>query len=241
MITLYGMPSACNLKQLSPFVVKVEMALLYLELEYEVKHTSLRKIPLLSPTGKVPWIRVGNVTLSESDSIIAFLNDKACGALFDGLTNDQQVLGLALKRLTEDHLYWLMVWAKWISDTSRAALAESLFNQYPRPIKMMISAITKRRISARCKSQGIGSMNEEERGNEAVKDLSALSDQLQKMPFLLGSDITVYDFSVAAMLSSITFFKPCNWLSDVAKDYSIFPEYLERVRDRLGGYEFVQV
>ena len=84
-------------------------------------------------------------------------------------------------------------------------------------------------------------MNEEERGNEAVKDLSALSDQLQKTPFLLGSDITVYDFSVAAMLSSITFFKPCNWLSDVAKDYSIFPEYLERVRDRLGGYEFVQV
>ena len=84
-------------------------------------------------------------------------------------------------------------------------------------------------------------MNEEERGIEAVKDLSALSDQLQKMPFLLGSDITVYDFSVAAMLSSITFFKPCNWLSDVAKDYSIFPEYLERVRDRLGGYEFVQV
>ena len=90
------MPSACNLKQLSPFVVKVEMALLYLELEYEVKHTSLAKIPLLSPTGKVPWIRVGNVTLSESDSIIAFLNDKACGVLFDGLTNDQQVLGLAL-------------------------------------------------------------------------------------------------------------------------------------------------
>ena len=141
---------------------------------------------------------------------------------------------MALKRLTEDHLYWLMVWAKWISDTSRAALAESLFNQYPRPIKMMISAVTKRRISARCESQGIGSMNEEERGNEAVKDLSALSDQLQKMPFLLGSDITVYDFSVAAMLSSITFFKPCNWLSDVAKDYSIFPEYLELVRDRLG-------
>ena len=235
------MPSACNLKQLSPFVVKVEIALLYLELEYEVEHVSPAKVRLLSPTGKVPWIRMGDVTLSESDSIIAFLNDKAGGALFNGLTNDQQVLGLALKRLTEDHLYWLMVWAKWNSEKSRTALTKSLLEQYPRPIKMIFSASTKRIITARCKSQGIGSMNEEERGNEAVKDLSALSDQLQKMPFLLGSDITVYDFSVAAMLSSITFFKPCNWLSDVAKDYSIFPEYLERVRDRLGGYEFVQV
>ena len=46
-------------------------------------------------------------------------------------------------------------------------------------------------------------MNEEERENEAVKDLTALSDQLKKMPFLLGSVMTVYDFSVVAMLSSI--------------------------------------
>ena len=183
---------------------------------------------------------MGNMALSESDSIIASLNDKAGGALFDGLTNDQQVLGLALKRLTEDHLYWLMVWAKWISDTSRTALAESLLEHYPRPIKMMFSAATKSLITARCKSQGIGLMNEKERGNEAVKDLTALSDQLNKMPFLLGPVMTVYDFPVAAMLSSIIFFKPCNWLSDVAKNYSIFPEYLERVRDRLGGYEFVQ-
>ena len=234
------MPSACGLKQLSPFVVKVEMALLYFGLEYEVEHISPLKIRSFSPTGKVPWIRMGKSTLSESDSIIAFLNGNQDRDLFDSLTNDQRVLGMALKRLTEDHLYWLMVWAKWISDTSRAALAESLLDQYPRPIRMMISAATKRQISARCKSQGIGLMSEDERGNEAVKDLTTLSAQLQKMPFLLGPDMTVYDFSVAAMLSSILFFKPKNWLSDMAKNYEIFPEYLGRVSNRLGDYEFVQ-
>lgn len=234
------MPSACGLKQLSPFVVKVEMALLYLGLEYEVEHISPLKVRSLSPAGKVPWIRMGKSTLSESDSIIAFLNGNQDGDLFDGLTNDQRVLGLALKRLTEDHLYWLMVWAKWISDTSRAALAESLFDQYPRPIRMVISAVTKRQISAMCKTQGIGLMSADERGKEAVKDLTALSDQLEKMPFLLGPDMTVYDFSVAAMLSSILFFKPTNWLSDMAKNHEVFPEYLGRVSDRLGDYEFIQ-
>ena len=234
------MPSACGLKQLSPFVVKVEMALLYLGLKYELEHISPLKVRSLSPAGKVPWIRMGKSTLSESDSIIAFLNGNQDGDLFDGLTNDQRVLGLALKRLTEDHLYWLMVWAKWISDTSRAALAESLLDQYPRPIKMVISAVTKRQISAMCKTQGIGLMSADERGKEAVKDLTALSDQLEKMPFLLGPDITVYDFSVAAMLSSILFFKPTNWLSDMAKNHEVFPEYLGRVSDRLGDYEFIQ-
>ena len=107
-------------------MVKVEMALLYLGLEYEVEHISQLKVRSLSPAGKVPWIRMGKSTLSESDSIIAFLNGNQDGDLFDGLTNDQRVLGLALKRLTEDHLYWLMVWAKWISVTCKAAPAESL-------------------------------------------------------------------------------------------------------------------
>ena len=240
LITLYGMPSAGGLKQLSPFVVKVEMALLYLGLEYEVEHLDPLKIRSMSPTGKVPWIRMGKSTLSESDSIIAFLNSKQDADLFDDLTNDQRVLGLALKRLTEDHLYWLMVWARWISDNSRQALAESFLDQYPKPIIKFASPVAKRYVSALCRTQGIGLMSDDEREREAMIDFNALSAQLKKMPFLLGSEMTVYDFSVAAVLSSILFFRPNNWLTDMANDFEIFPEYLGRVSERLGGYEFVK-
>ena len=244
LITLYGMPSAGGLKQLSPFVVKVEMALLYLGLEYEVEHLDPRKIRSMSPTGKVPWIRMGKSTLSESDSIIAFLNSKQDADLFDDLANDQRVLGLALKRLTEDHLYWLMVWARWISDASRLALVESFLEsflvKYPKYIIKLASPFAKRHVSALCKTQGIGLMSDDEREREAMIDFNALSAQLKKMPFLLGSDMTVYDFSVAAVLSSILFFRPNNWLTDMANDYEIFPEYLGRVSERLGGYEFLK-
>ena len=83
-------------------------------------------------------------------------------------------------------------------------------------------------------------MSDYEREREAVIDFNALSAQLKKMPFLLGYDITVYDFSVAAVLSSILFFRPNNWLTDMANDFEIFPEYLGRVSERLGGYEFVK-
>ena len=244
LITLYGMPSAGGLKQLSPFVVKVEMALLYLGLEYEVEHLDPRKIRSMSPTGKVPWIRMGKSTLSESDSIIAFLNSKQDADLFDDLANDQRVLGLALKRLTEDHLYWLMVWARWISDASRLALVESFLEsflvKYPKSIIKLASPFAKRHVSALCKTQGIGLMSDDEREREAMIDFNALSAQLKKMPFLLGYDLTVYDFSVAAVLSSILFFRPNNWLTDMANDYEIFPEYLGRVSERLGGYEFLK-
>jgi glutathione S-transferase len=240
LITLYGMPSAGGLKQLSPFVVKVEMALLYLGLEYEVEHLDPLKIRSMSPTGKVPWIRMGKSTLSESDSIIAFLNSKQDADLLDDLTNDQRVLGLALKRLTEDHLYWLMVWARWISDASRLALVESFLDKYPKPIIKLAYPFAKRHVSALCKTQGIGLMSDDEREREAMIDFNALSAQLKKMPFLLGSDMTVYDFSVAAVLSGILFFRPNNWLTDMANDFEIFSEYLGRVSERLGGYEFVK-
>ena len=240
LITLYGMPSAGGLKQLSPFVVKVEMALLYLRLEYEVEHLDPRKIRSMSPTGKVPWIRMGKSTLSESDSIIAFLNSKQDADLFDHVTNDKRVLGLALKRLTEDHLYWLMVYARWVSNTSRLALTESFLDQYPKPIIKLVSPFFKRHVSTLCRTQGIGLMSDDERAREAMIDFNALSAQLKKMPFLLGYDLTVYDFSVAAVLSSILFFRPNNWLTDMANDYEIFPEYLGRVSERLGGYEFVK-
>ena len=70
MITLYGMPPAGGLRQLSPYVVKVEMALRYLNAEYKSERVDPWKIGKLSPNGKVPWITVDNLEIGESDAII---------------------------------------------------------------------------------------------------------------------------------------------------------------------------
>ena len=43
MITLYGMPQAGGLRQISPFVAKVEMALRYLNAEYKNESVGLSK------------------------------------------------------------------------------------------------------------------------------------------------------------------------------------------------------
>ena len=97
---------------------------------------------------------------------------------------------MALKRLTEDHLYWLMVYARWISNASRLALIESflesLLDQYPKHVIKLVSPFAKRHVSALCRTQGIGLMSDHERGREAMSDFNALSAQLKKMPFLLG-------------------------------------------------------
>ena len=97
MITLYGMPPAGGLRQISPFVAKVEMALRYLNAEYKNESVGLFKINKMSLNGKVPWIKVYDFELAESDAIIEHLVKMFDSDLLDGLSSDDQILGTALK------------------------------------------------------------------------------------------------------------------------------------------------
>ena len=91
------------------------------------------------------------------------------------------------------------------------------------------------------KVHGVGSLSPADRDAEASTDLLTLANQLEKGEFLLGQNITVYDFSVASMLASILFHVPQTWLADLAQGYPVFPAYLNRVSDRLGGFPFTEV
>ena len=240
MIILYGMPPAGGLRQLSPFVVKVEMALRYLEAEYRTESVELRKIPKSSPNGKVPWINIDDFELGESDNIIKHLVRMHNSDLLDNLSVDDQILGTALKRLTEKHLYWYMVWSKWMTAESREELIECFVPHYPRLIRKLGSRYAIWKHTSFSEVHGIGSLTEAQREAESRTDLQTLSNQLKKSDFLLGQDITVFDFSIASVLASILFHVPKPWLTQLAEDYSIFPAYLNRLSDRLGGFPFIR-
>ena len=71
-------------------------------------------------------------------------------------------------------------------------------------------------------------------------EVSYINLQLEKDNFLLGPEITVFDFSIAAMLASILFHTPKTWLTVLAESYPVVPDYLARVSDRLGGFPFTR-
>ena len=240
MIILYGMPPAGGLRQPSPFVVKVEMVLKYLEAEYRTEFVEPWKIRKLSPNGKVPWINIDDFELGESDNIIEHLVRMHKSDLLDTLSTDDQILGTALKRLTEKNLYWYMVWSKWMTAESREELIECFFPNYPKLIRTLGTSYTVRLHNAFSKVHGIGSLTEAAREAESRTDLQALSNQLKKSNFLLGQDITVFDFPIASMLASILFHVPKPWLTQLAEDYPVFPAYLNRVSNRLGGFTFIR-
>jgi glutathione S-transferase len=240
MITLYGMPPAGGLRQLSPYVVKVEMALTYLNAEYKSESVDPWKIGKLSPNGKVPWIKVDNLEIGESDVIIEHLVKVYKSDLLASLGTDDQLLGTALKRLTEKNLYWYMVWSKFMTSESREEIIGCFFSRYPKFIQTFASRYVIKSHTSFSKVHEVGNLSEARRDAEATADLMTLSLQLEKDDFLLGPEITVFDFSIAAMLASILFHTPKTWLTVMAESYPVFPAYLTRVSDRLGRFPFSQ-
>ena len=240
-ITLYGMPPAGGLRQLSPFVVKVEMALKYLNAEYKREFVMPLKISKSSPSGKVPWIKIDDFELGESDIIIEHLIRMHKSDLLEGLSSNELILGTALKRLTEKNLYWYMVWSKWMTPESREEIIDCFLPRWPKFIKQLASIYAVSKQTSLSKVHGVGSLSPADRDAEASTDLLTLANQLEKGDFLLGQNITVYDFSVASMLASILFHVPQTWLADLAQGYPVFSAYLNRVSDRLGGFPFTEV
>ena len=240
MIALYGMPPAGGLRQLSPYVVKVEMALRYLNAGYESRSVDPWKIRKLSPNGKVPWIKIDNLEIGESDVIIEHLVKVYKSDLLESLSTDDQILGTALKRLTEKNLYWYMVWSKFMTAESREEIVGCFFSRYPKFIQKLASRHVIKTHATFSKVHEVGNLSDERRDAEATADLLTLSRQLEKDNFLLGPEITVFDFPIAATLASILFHTPKTWLTVLAESYPVFPNYLARVSDRLGGFPFTR-
>ena len=108
---LYTFPETFGLRNVSPFCLKVEMALAHLGQNYEIV---LESNPHKSPKGKLPYIIDGDLTLADSELILEYLDEKTGGGLYGGLSDDERARGVAFTRLIEDHLYWILVASRWV-------------------------------------------------------------------------------------------------------------------------------
>ena len=84
----------------------------------------------------------------------------------------------------------------------------------------------------------MGGLRDKEVYEEAYKDIEALSAQLSKGGFIASESLSIYDFSVAAHIASIFYWRIDNWLTPLFKENQIFQAYLERVAKSVGGFEF---
>lgn len=190
----FGQPSG------SAFCVKALILLKMAEADFEIVY---QDDPRKTPKGKLPIIVDGAATVADSSFIRAYLENRL-GTDFDaGLTEEQRAVSLAFQRLTEEHLYWSMIAARWAHPDGWSAVRDAYFNKLPGLIRPIISGMVRKGVLKSALGHGMGRHSMTEQFQLGADNLAAIAAWLGDKPFMHGAEPTAIDASVGAFVSAI--------------------------------------
>jgi glutathione S-transferase len=200
MIKLFQPPPRFNAANPSPFCIKLETLLKMANLPYEIV---LEGDPRKGPTGKIPFIESNGKKMGDSGLIQKYLEDEKGADFHQGLSDLERAHTLAYTRLVEEHLYWVLVYSRWIEDENWAIVKPIFFGQLPIPLKWFVPDMARKQVLQGMKGHGIGRHPKETIYQLAADDLAALSAFLGDKDFAFGKKPTALDASMYGLLSSI--------------------------------------
>ena len=143
---------------------------------------------------------------------------------------EQKGQGVALSRLVEDHLYWLMVASRRLDDAWWPNIEQGFFGFVPGLLRKFVTGLARKQVAKTYNLDGLGRHSMEEQKGFARRDLDALQGALPAQDFLFTEKPGVFDFTIAALLAGIYDNKPTTWLTDIAAGYPELRAYSERVQ-----------
>ncbi|MEP7125309.1 MAG: glutathione S-transferase C-terminal domain-containing protein, partial [Byssovorax sp.] len=119
------------------------------------------------------------------------------------LTPAQRAQGHALRRMTEEGLYFPMLYSRWIDEAGFAVVAPVFFAGIPRPLRPLVGMVVRRNTRKVLHAQGTGRHSTEQVYAQGKADLQALSDALGQQPFFLGDEPTSYDAAIYGIVQNL--------------------------------------
>ena len=200
MITLYQTPLAWGTPNLSPFCFKLETYFRMVGLPYELKLGQLSH----APKGKVPYVRIGDQLMGDSQLIIEQLKLEHGDPLDGKLTPEQKAVGHGVRRMLEEGTYWLIVYMRWADDEGWRGYLPIAETMVPQVIGATVPmADLRQRMLQVLHDQGVGRYSMEEVQHLAKADIGTVAALLGDKSFLLGDAPTSFDAVVYAFLVSI--------------------------------------
>ncbi|MBL4666008.1 MAG: glutathione S-transferase family protein [Sneathiella sp.] len=228
------MPSAITVCQFPPvldmqpssFGLKLETWLRMAGLDYDVEFT-VRK---MGPKGKIPYIRLEAVEIGDTELIIEALSKKYQVNMDQGLSDEQKAHSTLLRRLTEEHLYFAVVYSRWADPKGWQTFKGRMFGSVPLLLRKIISNKLRKQVIGTLHAQGIGRHSGTEIYGKARADLQALSKMLGDKPYFLGAKATSADASLYGLLANIHFQKDANGLKEILRNFPNLTRYCERLK-----------
>jgi glutathione S-transferase len=217
-------------RNVSPFGLKLEAWLRLADIPYTVQPTTdLRK----APKGKLPYIRDEGRLIGDTTLIIEHLKESRGIDPDAGLSDRDRAEALALQRLFEDHLYFVMVYSRWIDEAGWATLAPAFFGRLPPPVRGLAANYLRRRVRRTLQLQGLGRHRPNEIYAMGRQDLQAVADHLGDQPFLTGEQLTTIDAVAYGFLANILYVPFETELKRMLEDFPTLVTYCEAMEQGL--------
>ena len=183
-----------------------------------------------APKAKLPYIVIdGNKTIADSELILRYLKESGKFTVDDWLTDTQVAQSVAITRLIEDHLYWLMVDSRWLNDEVWLMLKNKFFAGLPPVLNVIIPSIVRKQVRKTLYAQGLGRHNRDELSYFAKTDLAALAGLLGDRNYMMGDRLCSADATVYGILSCIYYPDFNTPLKSIALGHSNLLTYCERI------------
>jgi glutathione S-transferase len=230
MITLYQFKPYWDLPNASPFCMKVETYLKLAGLSYQVE---VIQDPRKAPKGKLPFIKDGDKTIPDSGFIIDYLKQKEGDVLDQHLSPEEKAKALMIQRMLEEHLYWILVYARWIDEDNWKILKPLFFGHLPAIIQLFLPTMIRKDLQKKLSAQGIGRHSPEEIYTLGKNDLGALSQCLGDKLYFMGTNVTSIDACAYAFLMNILHTPLESPLKIYTKTCTNLVAYCNRIQEKL--------
>ncbi|WP_159714661.1 glutathione S-transferase family protein [Geminicoccus flavidas] len=213
-------------RNFSPFTLKLETWLRLARVPYTVRY---QRNPGFSPKGKLPYVIENSRRIGDSGLIIEHLKRSRLIDPDAWLDARQLAESLALQRLFEEHLYGILVYARWIDPDGWAAMRQVIRGLFPPPVHWLAGPLLRRRIRRDLHRQGIGRHSQREIYAMAREDLAAASIMLGTKRFFMGEQTTTIDAVAYGFLANILLVPLDTELRRITEDFPNLRRFCERI------------
>ncbi len=229
MITLYQFRPVWGLPNASPFCMKVETYLRMAGLPFQLaRNADVRK----APKKKFPFIDDNGKAIADSGFVIDYLKATYGDPLDQTLTPFEQAQSLAMRRLFEEHLYWAMVYDRWIAPANWPTTRRAFFGFLPAAVRAVVATLVRGKTRKSLNGHGLGLHSAAEIEELGKADLTAASAFLGDKAYFMGDQPTSLDATAYAFLANAVHAPFNSPLTIHARRLANVTPYCERMRLR---------
>lgn len=198
MITVWQFAPALGVPNASPFCMKLLVWLRLAGLEYQVRST----VPMRAPLGKLPYVEDGGRRIADSGCIIEELSRSHGVDLDARLDPRTRAIAHACTRMVEEHLYWSLLYSRWLDPASWPALKQAFFGTLPPGARDALAALVRRKVRRDARGHGLSLHPPGEIYRRGAQDIDALAALLAEQPCMMGAEPVNLDATVYAFLAN---------------------------------------